>query len=232
MPIPYMRLFLALLLLPALAGPARAVDGFRAAHGLTAAAYQRWFDQAAADGLRVIYVNGYDVGGEPRCKGARVGETVVITVGKRGADLPRRLFADVWKDVIAAKCIAQLRDNIAGIFFPASWGCFGGGMEPGETTVEALVRELKEELDLTVAPAELRYFTRFDFDLAFAGLTSILRDTFELKLEPSRLVGLRVLEGAAMKLFTADELLTGASTLTPYDAFALWLHINKGRLIG
>ena len=33
-------------------------------------------------------------------------------------------------------------------------------MEPGETTAEALVRELKEELDLTVDPAECRYFTR------------------------------------------------------------------------
>jgi 8-oxo-dGTP pyrophosphatase MutT (NUDIX family) len=128
--------------------------------------------------------------------------------------------------------LLQLRDNIAGIFFPACWGCFGGGMEPGETPADALVRELKEELDLTVDPAELRYFTRSDFDLAFAGLPSIWRDTFDLRLEPSRLKGLRVLEGAAMKLFTADELLASAEPLTPYDSFALWLHINQRRLIG
>ena len=126
--------------------------------------------------------------------------------------------------------LLQLRDNIVGIFFPGCWGCFGGGMEPGETPAEALVRELKEELDLTVDPAEFRYFTRFDFDLSFAGLPSIWRDTFDLKLEPSQLDGLRVLEGAAMKLFTADEL-AGESILTPYDAFALWLHINRRRLI-
>lgn len=127
--------------------------------------------------------------------------------------------------------LLQLRDNIAGIFFPGCWGCFGGGMEPGETTVEALVRELKEELDLTVDAAELRYFTRFDFDLGFAGLPSIWRDTFNLKLDPSRLEGLRVLEGAAMKLFTADEILAASAMVTPYDAFALWLHINQRRLI-
>ena len=133
---------------------------------------------------------------------------------------------------VETRYLLQLRDNIAGIFFPACWGCFGGGMEPGETSVGALVRELKEELDLTVAAAELQYFTRFDFDLAFAGLPSIWRDTYDLKLEPSRLAGLRVLEGAAMRLFTAEEILAGDSMLTPYDAFALWLHINQRRLIG
>jgi hypothetical protein len=42
-----------------------------------------------------------------------VGKTVVITGGKGGADIFRRVFTDVWKDVIVAKCIAQLRDNIA-----------------------------------------------------------------------------------------------------------------------
>lgn len=133
---------------------------------------------------------------------------------------------------VEGRYLLQLRDNIAGIFFPDCWGCFGGGVEHGETPAGALVRELKEELDLTVDPAECRYFTRMDFDMGFAGLKGFWRQTFELTLAPARLKGLRVLEGAAMKLFTADEILTGASLLTPYDGFALWLHINRRRLIG
>jgi 8-oxo-dGTP pyrophosphatase MutT (NUDIX family) len=133
---------------------------------------------------------------------------------------------------VEGRYLLQLRDNIAGIFFPDCWGCFGGGVEPGETNAEALVRELKEELDLTVDPGACRYFTRMDFDMGFAGSKGFWRETFELELAPSRLETLRVLEGAAMKLFTANEILTGASLLTPYDAFALWLHINRRRLIG
>ena len=41
----------------------------------------------------------------------------------------------------------QLRDE--GIDeYPGLWGLFGGGVEPGEAPNRALVRELKEELDL------------------------------------------------------------------------------------
>jgi 8-oxo-dGTP pyrophosphatase MutT (NUDIX family) len=133
---------------------------------------------------------------------------------------------------IEGRYLLQLRDNIRGIFFPAHWGCFGGAVEAGETQEEALIRELKEELGLELSPGEFRYFTRFDFDLSFAKLPSIWRYTYEIELTPARLDGLRVLEGAAMQLFTADEILAFREPIAPYDAFSLWLHINRARLIG
>ncbi len=37
--------------------------------------------------------------------------------------------------------------------WPGYWGLFGGGEEPGETAREALVRELREEVDLDVTEA-------------------------------------------------------------------------------
>jgi 8-oxo-dGTP pyrophosphatase MutT (NUDIX family) len=126
--------------------------------------------------------------------------------------------------------LLQLRDSKQGIFFPAHWGCFGGATEVGETREEALVRELHEELAIVLEPARLRYFTRFEFDLSFAGLAPIWRYFYEVELTASRLADLRLQEGSAMQLFSANEILTATVPLTPYDSFALWFHINRGRL--
>ena len=38
---------------------------------------------------------------------------------------------------------------------PLMWEFVGGKVEPGETKPQALIRECREELDITVAPAEL-----------------------------------------------------------------------------
>src|SRR5262249_50094214 len=55
----------------------------------------------------------------------------------------------------------QLRDSNPAIFYPDHWGCFGGAVEAGEPPAVALVRELEEELAVTLSPAELARFTEF-----------------------------------------------------------------------
>jgi 8-oxo-dGTP diphosphatase len=132
--------------------------------------------------------------------------------------------------VMGGNYLLQLRDHKQGIFFPAHWGCFGGATEAAETREQALARELHEELAITLEPEILRYFTRFEFDLSFAGLPPIWRYFYEVELAPSRLPDLQLQEGSAMQLFSADQILTASVLLTPYDSFALWFHINRGRL--
>ena len=47
------------------------------------------------------------------------------------------------------KYLIQKRDNKKNIFFPNFWGVFGGGFKKNEYAKKAILRELKEELNLT-----------------------------------------------------------------------------------
>jgi 8-oxo-dGTP pyrophosphatase MutT (NUDIX family) len=126
--------------------------------------------------------------------------------------------------------LLQHRDDKPGIFFPDHWGCFGGAIESPESVSVALLRELTEELNLSLTVEDLTSFTRFDFDLKFAGCGSIFRTFFEVHLSSSALANVRLGEGQNFGLFSAEDILGGRLQLTPYDSFALWMHINRQRL--
>ena len=53
------------------------------------------------------------------------------------------------------KYLMQFRDGTPGIHSPLMWEFFGGSSEWDESVTEAAVRELKEELDIVVQPADL-----------------------------------------------------------------------------
>ncbi len=124
--------------------------------------------------------------------------------------------------------LLQLRDDIPHIWYPNHWGVFGGAVESGESELDALRRELQEELQLSFT--EARLFTRLHFDLRPAGLECYYRSYYEVKLDPAQATGLVLNEGAAMRSLAADEALR--LQLVPYDAFALFLHHQHKRLSG
>jgi 8-oxo-dGTP pyrophosphatase MutT (NUDIX family) len=122
--------------------------------------------------------------------------------------------------------VMQLRDSLPHIFFPGHWGCFGGAVETGEQPLQALRRELNEELALDIEVAAARQFTRFDFDFTWLGDTKLFRTYFEIRISEALLRRAVLGEGAAVDAFTGEAILE-QPRLVPYDAFALWLHYKQ-----
>ena len=125
--------------------------------------------------------------------------------------------------------LLQLRDNKQGIFYPGHWGLFGGGVELEEEPVDAIRREIKEELGIEID--EVVVVSRFDFDLTPMNLGKFYRIFFMVKIPSIIIKQLKLSEGKDFGFFSRKEILSMSSAIAPYDSFALWLHINQDRLI-
>jgi 8-oxo-dGTP pyrophosphatase MutT (NUDIX family) len=129
----------------------------------------------------------------------------------------------------AGRYIMQLRDGKPEIFYPGHWGCFGGAMEANEDPIDALRRELREEIAFELRNAV--QFTKFDFDFSSHGFSRVYRIYFQVRVRGFALEDFVLNEGADMKAFRGEELLV-TRRVAPYDAFAIWMHMNKKNKCG
>ncbi len=123
--------------------------------------------------------------------------------------------------------LLQLRNSKPEIWYPGRWGLFGGGIELGEDPLDALKRELREELELEIETAE--FFARFDFDVGGLQLPRFFRNYYVVSISRAVEERLVVHEGAGKRLFSGNAILEEPN-VTPYDAFALFLYHARGRL--
>lgn len=130
--------------------------------------------------------------------------------------------------LVDGKYLLQKRDPKPDIWYPDFWGLFGGSVEPNEAPLEALARELYEELELTITSPP-QFFTRFDFDLGGVGLPRYFRSFYVVTMSTEDFARLVLHEGSDMALFSGPEILS-KRRVSPYDDFALMLHYHRGRL--
>lgn len=123
--------------------------------------------------------------------------------------------------------LMQLRDDRPAIFYPGHWGCFGGAIDPGETPLAAIQREIEEELGF--APPECVEFVQLDFALRRINGKTFHRTYFEIAVDADEASRFVPREGAAARAFAPAEILQGEFVL-PYDSFALWLHHAQHRM--
>jgi len=124
--------------------------------------------------------------------------------------------------------LLQLRDENESIWYPDHWGCFGGGVGPGEEPLDALHRELWEELAFECP--EVTFFSELSFDLTGLHLGKYYRRYYVVHMSLNDMGKLRLGEGAAVQAFDSDTMLETLK-VSPYDSFALFLHSRGKRIL-
>lgn len=97
--------------------------------------------------------------------------------------------------------LLYLRDNKPGIPFPDHWDLIGGHVEDGETPEEALVREVKEELDLDLK--EYAFYRKYECLTgdAYENIKYIYCGKINIPIEE-----ITLLEGVRPQYFPRDEI--------------------------
>ncbi len=94
--------------------------------------------------------------------------------------------------------LLQLRDEKPEIVYLGYWGFIGGGVEDGETELQAIKREIKEEIDCDIGPTkELGKFYLKKEDI----IVTIFLSRIDKKIEEIKLT-----EGQAIRFFDLEDI--------------------------
>lgn len=118
------------------------------------------------------------------------------------------------------RLLLQKRDNKQSIYFPDSWGTFGGACESDELPETAIVREIKEELEVKICRFDL--FLKLHIEAESLGVEPRERFFFSTYFSPKMVKQMSQREGAGYRFFYVEEL-PHVSKLVPFDIAAIIL---------
>jgi 8-oxo-dGTP diphosphatase len=97
--------------------------------------------------------------------------------------------------------LLALRDNKPGIPFPNHWDLIGGHVEDGETPEQALIREVKEELNIDLK--DYKFFKKYECLTgdAYENIKYIYTGKINLPIEK-----ITLLEGERAQFFSREEI--------------------------
>jgi 8-oxo-dGTP diphosphatase len=122
-----------------------------------------------------------------------------------------------------SKFLLQKRDANPDVIYGGYWGLFGGAIESGESPKEAVVREVREEINILIDPSWLT-------ELAYAPLGQksdrmISRFYFYDAIDESKAKDIRLTEGQDFAFFDLNEL--KELHVAPYDQFIVDLYAAR-----
>jgi 8-oxo-dGTP diphosphatase len=133
---------------------------------------------------------------------------MVNTKGHKGFLIELIIFLLSMKEIAAIilendnrEFLLYLRDNKPDIPYPDHWDLIGGHVEEGETPEEALVREVKEELDIDLK--EYTFYKKYECLTgdAYENIKHIYSGKINLPIEE-----ITLLEGVRPQYFTREEI--------------------------
>ena len=103
------------------------------------------------------------------------------------------------------KYIFILRDNIPTIPYPNTWSILGGGIEDGETPLDAILREVEEELNVDLY--DIREIHTMDIHSEIQGkINTITGYFFFAKTKTEDLSKIPLKEGQKASFFSIEEI--------------------------
>ena len=122
------------------------------------------------------------------------------------------------------KLLLQKRDVKKSIYFPGLWGVFGGACEKNESPSETIVREIYEELQISIAPPKL--FITMEISSADLGSEQRKRHFYEIKLCDEKKHNIALQEGAGYAFFNPKEL-PKVTEVVPFDLAAVTMFVHS-----
>lgn len=102
------------------------------------------------------------------------------------------------------KYLFVLRDDKPNIPNPNCWGLIGGGIEKGEEPIEALKREVKEEIGIELY--DIKKIGVIEVPLTVKGKTKIMLGHTFLSYTDAEVKDIELKEGQRVEYFTLDEI--------------------------